>query len=259
LTVYIDRNTLEPIGSQPSSSAEFLLGGTDIDIVRSELSSETVKGYGLSAGASVVRIAASSDFGSAQDGFKPADVLPGCLSVIVLGVPFPEEALIADTPEYTELRNAILTKVTDIAKEVAKRIKADGYKTHAISGAGGKWVEGNGRKEHFGLISLKHAAELSGIGVVTRNYLLTSPEYGNLLWLSAVLTDAELVPDERREYDFCAGCNKCVEACPSGALDDTVSFGKRECSRFFVIENKKFEIKCFLCRKVCPHRFGIKN
>lgn len=73
----------------------------------------------------------------------------------------------------------MFTKMTDIAKKVAKRIKADGYKSKAISASGGKWVEGDGRKKQFGYISLKNAAELAGLGVIVKNYLLTNPEYGN--------------------------------------------------------------------------------
>jgi epoxyqueuosine reductase QueG len=108
----------------------------------------------------------------------------------------------------------------------------------------------------YGHISLKHAAELAEIGVFARNYLLTSPEYGNLLWLSAVLTDAELVHDGKLQCNICENCDKCVEACPSGALNDPATFGKEECSDFFRIENNKLVIKRFSCRSVCPHRFG---
>ena len=39
------------------------------------LNSETVKEYGLNAGANVVGIAASKDFGLAPEGFKPSDSL----------------------------------------------------------------------------------------------------------------------------------------------------------------------------------------
>ena len=221
------------------------------------LNSEIVKVYGLNAGANVVGIAASKDFGLAPDDFKPSDNLEGCLSVIVLGATFPKEVL-NSIVEYTASRNAMLTKMTDMAKEVAKRIKADGYKSKAISGAGGKWVdEGNGRKEQFGYISLKHAAELAGLGVIGKNYLLTNPQYGNLLWFSAVLTDANLIPDKKSPYKIaCDSCNKCVEACPSNALDDLALFGKKGCSSFFKIEDNKFVIKCFLCRTICPYRFG---
>jgi epoxyqueuosine reductase QueG len=215
------------------------------------LNSETVKEYAINAGASVVGIAASKDFGLAPDGFKPSDNLESCLSVIVLGATFPKEVL-NNTVEYTASRNAMLNKMTDMAKEVEKRIKSDGHKAKAISASGGKTIDG----KMYGHISLKHAAELAGLGIIARNYLLTNPEYGNLLWLSAVLTDAELIPDKKAEYKICDNCNKCVETCPSGALDNPALFGKKERSKFFTIVNKKFEIKCFLCRKVCPYCFG---
>jgi epoxyqueuosine reductase QueG len=220
-----------------------------------KITPETVKAYCIEAGANVVGIAASEDFDLAPEGFKPADNLEGCRSVIVLGATFPQEVL-SNTVDYTASRNAMLTKMTDMAKEVAKQIKRDGYKAREISGAGGKWVECNGRKEQLGHISLKHAAELAGFGVIGRNYLLTNPQYGNLLWLSAVLTDADLIPDKKLPYKICDNCNKCVETCPLGALDNPASFGRKECSKFFTIVNKKFEIQCFSCRTVCPHCFG---
>ena len=220
------------------------------------ISSEIVKGYGLSAGASVVGIAASKDFGLAPEGFKPTDVLHECLSVIVLGATFPRVVL-NDVALYTASRNEMLTKMTNMAKDVAKQIKRDGYKAREVSGAGGKWVDGDGRKEHFGHISLKHAAELAGLGVIGKNYLLTNSKYGNLLLFSAVLTDADLTPDKKVQYAICDNCNKCVEMCPSKALDDPVSFGKKKCDgTMFKMVNGKWLLECFLCRKVCPNCFG---
>ena len=225
--------------------------------MKTKINSEIVKNYGIDAGASVVGIAAYNDFGFAPDGFKPADVLPECLSVIVLGATFSPEVL-NDVSKYSASRNDMITTMTDMAKVVAKRIKADGYKTKAISAAGGKWVDGDGRKEQFGHISLKHAAEIAGLGIIGKNYLLTNPQYGNLLWLSAVLTDAKLMPDEKVESTMCDNCNKCVEVCPVRALDDISSFGKKGCSSFFKIVDKKFQIQCFLCRTVCPQCFGVR-
>ncbi len=220
-----------------------------------ELNNGVIKAYGLAAGANVVGIAASKDFSLAPDGFKPTDVLPECLSVIVLGATFLPEVL-DDIDKYTASRNTMLTAMTNMAKEVAKQMKKEGYKTKIISATGGKWVNDDGRKEQKGHISLKHAAEIAGLGVIGKNYLLTNPQYGNLLWFSAVLTDAKLMPDKRTQFAMCNNCNKCVEACPAGALNDLASFGKKGCSKFFTIENKKVKIKCFLCRTICPNRFG---
>ena len=218
-----------------------------------ELNSEIVKGYGLEAGADAVGIAVATDFGLAPEGFKPSDNLEECRSVIVLGASFPPEAL-DNVPDYTAMRNAVLTKMTDIAKSVAKKIKADGYNVKAISAIGGKSV-GDGRMN--GHISLKHAAELAGLGFITKNYLLTNAQYGNRLWFSAVLTDAVLVPDEKVRYDICDNCSKCIDSCPVNALNDLNSFGRKSCSIFYKIVNKKLEIQCYKCRTVCPHCLGI--
>jgi epoxyqueuosine reductase QueG len=225
-----------------------------------ELSSEAVKEYGLTSGASIVGIAASGDFGLAPEGFTPADVLPGCLSVIVLGAPVPKEAIQSDgTIGFIDIRNAVNKTINDTAKNMEKWIKGQGYKAKVVGGMSGKWVERNGRKESIGPISLKHAAELAGLGVIGRNYLLTNPQYGNLLWFNAVITDAYLIPDKRMQFDFCNDCNICAEACPSGALDDyPVLFGRKKCDgTMFKMVNKKWEIVCFLCRKSCPYRFGL--
>ena len=208
------------------------------------INSETVKEYGLNAGAHVVGIAASKDFSLAPEGKKPSDALKGCLSVVVLGTPFPQEALLKTSVEYTEIRNGMYKKMDGIAKEVTKQIKGKGYKAIEIVGLGSK-------------ISLKHAAELAGLGIISRNYLLTNPEYGNLLWFSAVLTDADLIPDKKASYTICNSCNKCAEMCPSKALDNPALFGRKACSgTCFKMENRKWEISCFLCRKVCPYCFG---
>ena len=222
-------------------------------LMQTEIDSSIVKQDGIDAGASVVGIAASGDFALAPDGFKPSDILDDCLSVIVLGVPSPQESLAMSAVEYTAIRNAMLTKMSTIAKEVAKQIKKNGYKAKDISASGGKYIE----KKHFGHISLKHAAELAGLGVINRNYLLTNQSHGNLLWFSAVLTNADLIPDKKAEYKVCDNCNKCVEICPTGALDNPNSFEPKKCDTFsFKLVNRKLEIGCFLCRAVCPYRFG---
>jgi epoxyqueuosine reductase QueG len=135
-----------------------------------------------------------------------------------------------------------------VAKEVAKQIKSQGYKVIEIGGIDGKYVN----SKFYGHISLKHAAELAGLGVIGRNYLLTNPEHGNLLWFSAVLTDADLVPDKKAQYTICDNCNKCIETCPSKALENPALFGHKECNKeCWKMVTRKWELNCLLCRKVC--------
>ena len=220
------------------------------------LSSETVKEYGYNAGAVVAGITASDSLNEALPGYKPNEAMIGCRSVIVFGIPSPEEALLNSAVEYSAIRLEIVQKINNVAINVERAIKQHGYKARAVKGFGGKYVDG----KQYGFISLKHAAELAGLGNIGRNKLLTHPAYGNLLWLSAVLTDAELTPDKRVQFLNCDSCNKCVEMCPAHALDDADSFDYKECSRTCLkIVDKKWLFDCYLCRKVCPYRFGQKG
>jgi len=222
-----------------------------------DLTGEMVKEYCREAGAVVAGIAAAQAFGAAPEGFRPADALEGCASVIVLGKPVPRETVLReDTIGFIDTRTALNKELKDAAKQVAKRVKAAGYQTRAVGGMDGKWLNGF----THGPISLKHAAELAGLGVIGKNYLLTNPEHGNLLWFSAVLTDAVLTPDPKLQRDFCGDCRLCAEVCPAHALDTPGCVEKKACSgTMFKQIDKKWEIMCFLCRKVCPHRFGIKE
>ena len=221
------------------------------------LTSEIVKEYCRSAGARVAGIAAACDFTHAPEGFHPTQALEGCVSVAVLGAPIPREAVLSeDMQGFIDLRSALNRELKESAKLVAKQIKAAGYKSRAIGGMDGKMVNGF----THGPISLKHAAQLAGLGVIGRNYLLTNPEHGNLLWFSAVLTDAALAPDPRLQIDLCGNCSRCAAACPVHALDTPGCIAKKACAgHMFKMVNKKWEIVCFMCRKACPHRFGIEG
>jgi len=217
------------------------------------IDSENVKEYTLNEGASVVGIAASEDFTLAPEGFKPTDTLKACKSVVVLGVPFPQDALSKSSSEYTKIRSEILKKTNEIANNVAHYIRKFGYNAKTIHGAHVKYVNG----KPFGEISLKHAAWLAGLGVINKNNLLTNPEYGNLLWLSAVLTDADLTPDKSVNYKICNECNECVNKCPSKALNDINSFGEKECmGTSWALINGNRELVCCQCRSVCSYKFG---
>ena len=132
-------------GSGKSTLVNLLFRFYDVNEGSIYINGVDVKEYGIKAGADVVGIAASKDFDMAPEGFKPTDVLPECLSVIVLGASFSPEVL-NDAAEYTACRNEMLTGMTNMAKVVAKRLKSDGYKTKVISASGGKWVECGGRK-----------------------------------------------------------------------------------------------------------------
>lgn len=71
-----------------------------------------------------------------------------------------------------------------------------------------------------GPLSLPHVAVEAGLGTLGLNLQLLTPEYGPRVVLGAVVTTADLEPDERLEEALCAGaeCGRCLLASPGDAV-----------------------------------------
>jgi epoxyqueuosine reductase len=67
-------------------------------------------------------------------------------------------------------------------------------------------------------IPMKATAIICGLGCQGKNTLFLHPELGPRIGLMAILTNAELVADAQLERDLCGDCERCIKACPSGAL-----------------------------------------
>ena len=67
-------------------------------------------------------------------------------------------------------------------------------------------------------ISLKPAAIIAGLGFRGKNTLVINPEYGPYVRFTAILTSAKLDPDEQYLGDGCGECTRCIDACPTKAL-----------------------------------------
>ncbi len=64
----------------------------------------------------------------------------------------------------------------------------------------------------------------AGLGEIGRMGLLMTPRLGPRVRIGVVTTNAELIPDERKEdpslTDFCFRCKKCALNCPAGAIPE---------------------------------------
>lgn len=218
------------------------------------MSNKEIKELCLSLGADLVGIASVDRFTATPTGHHPTDVVPTAKSVIVLATALPPNTLDLDINDYTNIRNESIAKMDKVAKDVAAELKKLKHKATAICSLGGKYVDGRFRSR----ISLKHAGELAGLGVIARNYLLTNDKHGNLLWLTAVITSLELEPDPIATYSVCNNCNLCVDNCPSGALAVQGDFQQQSCFKVcYVTVKGKLELHCWKCRKICPYGLGI--
>ena len=160
----------------------------------------------------------------APDGFRPRDMLPEAKSVVVIAQRMPVGASLAfaedDTREMPYM-HAFWTSeevMNRAAYTLARILDAAGYPSLTVPAYGPLRISGNTTR---GMLSLKHTAALAGLGVIGRNSLLISPDFGNLLRLAAVVTPAPLPTDDSTGFSPCPeGCTACRDACPVNAIGE---------------------------------------
>jgi epoxyqueuosine reductase QueG len=211
-------------------------------------------------GADVCGIANIDRFAAAPAGFHPRDIYPACNSVVVFGIALPR-GLYATSPRIVYNRFGDLVKLgLDMVAYDAAIVIERYYGGVAVPlPADGPYDSWDAEKlEGRGLISMRHAAVLAGLGTLGKSSLLLNSKYGNSLGLGAVLTNLDLSSDEPAQSICLEGCRKCLDSCPVGALDGTGAIQKL-CRPNTYSENARgFEVTtCNNCRTVCPMRFGV--
>lgn len=218
-----------------------------------------VKNLILSLGADLCGIASLDRFDAAPRGFHPRDVYPQCRSVISFACRFPAAALSCPTPViYTRIRNSLSAKLDAIALDACLALEQAGISAVPIPSNESVWDAATGRNRS--IISQKHAAQAAGLGTIGRHSLLITPQLGSMVWLGAVLTNAELEPDPLLK-PICTNCGLCVNACPVNALVQA-EVNQSACWEHAFGDDpniQRWVISCHKCRDACPHLFGTKN
>lgn len=81
----------------------------------------------------------------------------------------------------------------------------------------------------------KPLANRAGIGWQGKHTNLVSRTHGSWLFLGAILTTADLPPDEQ-EADHCGSCTRCMSACPTNAFPAAYQIDARRCLAYLSIE-----------------------
>ena len=226
------------------------------------ITNEDVKKVAFDLGAQLCGIAPVERFNESPKGFHPKDIFPDTKSVVVIAKCFPEGTFHTNSPvPYTAANDILLSEVIRISCElcfqlekrknlIAVPIPSEPYEY---------WDESE--KTGKGILSLKHAGYLSGLGSIGKNSLLTNPVHGNRLILGAALLDVDLEGDRVVEYQFCDdNCQLCMDSCPVGAIDG-LSVNQKLCrgNSGLLTEKGYFLYVCNECRKVCPNGTGYSH
>lgn len=104
----------------------------------------------------------------------------------------------------------------------------------------------------------------SGLGTLGRNCQLYVPGVGAAVFLAEILWTHPVEPHTPLTGDACAGCGRCVRACPAKALDGKGGMDARRCLSYLTIEYRgelpdDLELPgriygCDICRTACPLR-----
>ncbi|MFH1614977.1 MAG: tRNA epoxyqueuosine(34) reductase QueG [Planctomycetota bacterium] len=79
-------------------------------------------------------------------------------------------------------------------------------------------------------------AQRAGVGFIGRNHMLIHPLYGAEILLGEIISDMALDID-RPMSDRCPDCDRCIRACPTGALGTDGSLDAKKCISYLTIEH----------------------
>jgi epoxyqueuosine reductase len=188
----------------------------------------------------------------------PRNVLPGCRTVIVLAKgyfqggsnprPNGRIARYAYGEDYHEL---MLTAMEPICEFLSQR--GGIQKAYVDTGP---------------VLERDFAAE-SGIGWQGKSTMFLSRRLGTWFFLGTILTTLSIEADSPAR-NRCGSCNRCIDACPTGAITGPYQLDSRRCISYLTIENKgsiPLEYRaaigdriygCDDCLEACPwNRFAV--
>ena len=197
---------------------------------------------------------------------NPHQLLPGCQTIICLATPYPSpenqpsltphSGAIASYAWGQDYHDIIQNRLHELLAFIAQQAKVHIQAKICVDTSP---------------ILEKDYAQQSGLGWIGKNSSLIIHDYGSHFFLSEILLDLTLNPDMPYPEDGCAGCTRCIEACPTQAILPGHTIDARRCISYLTIENRGTiapEIRlslgnhifgCDVCQQVCPHNQDVKH
>lgn len=221
---------------------------------------EKIKKIFEGLGADLYGIANIERFANAPAGFHPKDIYEDCKSVIVFAKRMPKGlAYVNPRIAYIRATDINLNEIDCISFAASIQIEnLGGFAVPLPSDSPYEYWDSD-NMEGRGILSMRHAAVLAGLGSMGKNTLVINDKYGNMINIGAVLTDLDLESDPLSQEACIPKCHICIDNCPQKALDG-VTAKQKLCREFTYTTNKRgFGVcNCNKCRVNCPNAFGRK-
>jgi epoxyqueuosine reductase len=115
----------------------------------------------------------------------------------------------------------------------------------------------------------REAAARAGVGFYGKNTMLITRRHGSWVVLGTLVTDVEIEPTPPLELD-CGSCTLCIDACPTGALDEPGTVDATKCLSYWTQARDPIPdpyrshlgaqvYGCDICQDVCPWNRGIEK
>lgn len=192
----------------------------------------------------------------------PSKLVPGAKSVITLLMNYyPSEKQPAHHPKISKYAYG-----KDYHLVIRQRLNELLERIREIAGP----VEGRGFVDSAPVLERAWARE-TGLGWIGKNGNLLTRNSGSFFFIATLITDLEFDHyDDPYAKDYCGTCRKCIDACPTDAIEPDRVVNGSKCISYFTIELKdalipeeqkgKFQnwlFGCDICQDVCPwNRFS---
>ncbi|HEX4525987.1 MAG TPA: tRNA epoxyqueuosine(34) reductase QueG [Gaiellaceae bacterium] len=115
----------------------------------------------------------------------------------------------------------------------------------------------------------REAAARSGVGFYGKNTMLITRKHGSWVVLGTLVSDRELEPTPPLDTD-CGDCRICIDACPTGALDEPGTLDATKCLSYWTQAPSAIPDEyrsalgaqvygCDICQDVCPWNRGVEK
>jgi epoxyqueuosine reductase len=115
----------------------------------------------------------------------------------------------------------------------------------------------------------REGAARAGVGFYGKNTMLITRRHGSWVVLGTLVTELEIEPSPPLALD-CGSCRLCIDACPTGALDDPGVLDSTRCLSYWtqapgsIPEQYREELGvqvygCDICQDVCPWNRGVEK